>query len=98
MTNSLVRRRVDEMSEALANGAGFADALATIEGINQQAIAMAASGEAAGKLDELLRHYSELETELTRRQERQLTTWLPRAVYLLVAGWAGWQMVTNFIG
>jgi len=98
MTNSLVRRRVDEMSEALANGAGFADALATIEGINQQAVAMASSGEAAGKLDELLRHYSELENELTRRQERQLTTWLPRAVYLLVAGWAGWQVVTNFIG
>ena len=94
-TNSEVRRRIEEMNVALANGTGFTDALATIEGLNQQAIAMAASGETAGKLDEMLHHYSTLETELTHHQERQLATWLPRVIYLVIALWIGWQMVAD---
>lgn len=95
--NSEVRRRINAMVDGLAEGAGFTDALARIEGINQQAVAMGASGEGAGKLDTMLQHYSVLETELTRRQERQLTTGLPRVVYLVVAIWVGWQMVAGAV-
>lgn len=93
--NSEVQRRVNLMSLALAGGADFTQALSAIEGINEQALAMALSGESAGRLDEMLQRYSDFETEVTRRQERQLTTWLPRLLYLLVVGWVGWQMVAG---
>ncbi len=94
-TNSEVRRRINVINVALANGASFTEALATIEGLNQQAIAITASSETAGKLDEMLQHYSQLETQLTREQERQFATWLPRVAYLIIAIWTGWQIIAD---
>lgn len=95
--NSEVRRRISAMSEALANGATFVEALGRVEGIDQRALAMVATGEFAGQLDEMIRRYSEFESEATRRHDRQLALLVPRFVYLLVAGFIGWQMVAAVI-
>lgn len=91
--NSQVRRRIQAMSVALENGATVAEAMALIEGVNATALAMVVSGEAAGKLEQMLMHYCELETQATQRQDRQLMTWLPRLLYFGLAGFIGWQLI-----
>ncbi len=95
--NAEVTGRINAMAEALEGGAGFGPALSAIEGINPVAVDMVETGEAAGKLDEMVARYSETETRETRRQQQQLTTWAPRVLYLIVAVWVGWQMVAGAV-
>ena len=95
--NSQVRQRVQSMLSALEGGVSFTEALAEIDGVNSMALAMASSGEAAGRLDELLMHYCQLETEITQQQNRQWFTWLPRVIYLGLAGYIGWQLIAGSV-
>ena len=91
--NRQVRQRIQMMLSALEEGESFTAALAKIDGVNPMALAMVSSGEAAGRLDELLMHYCKLETKITQQQNNQWLTWLPRVIYFGLAGYIGWQMV-----
>ncbi|MBL4621107.1 MAG: type II secretion system F family protein [Immundisolibacteraceae bacterium] len=95
--NSQTRRRIEFMSVALEKGATVAEAMALIEGVNATALAMVNSGEAAGRIDQMLMHYCQTETELTQQQNRRLLTWAPRLVYFGLAGLIGWQLISAAI-
>ncbi len=88
-TNLAVRRRLQEVRQALANGAAFSAALQNAGGFPELFIDMTALGEQTGNLPESLDSAAEMyEGELGKRI-RHLTALLPPILIIVIAVLAG---------
>ena len=56
------------------------------------------SGEVSGQLDESLRRLYEYYTEEGTRKLHLVAQWLPRMIYLIVAGLVGYKVITFYTG
>jgi general secretion pathway protein F len=52
------------------------------------------SGEAAGRLDEMLKHSADLEKSRLQLHEQQLLEWLPRIIYFLALSWLAASIIS----
>ncbi len=76
-----------DVSEALARAGEFPDYL----------VQMWATGEKSGRMDDALGRVAKFYEERWRRSLDLVVTWLPRAVYLLVALLIAWQIISGYM-
>jgi len=84
--DAAIRRDLSRLRPLVEKGASLADGLRMLSWTsNSRLIEFVESGEAAGKLPEMLKRYVALETEAINGFYEQLAAWVPRVVYALVA-------------
>ena len=71
---------------------GVADALPP------DALGMLATGQASGRLDDMLDHLERHFLDESRRRLRALAEWLPKFIYVGVVLWVGWQILQMGLG
>jgi general secretion pathway protein F len=62
------------------------------------ALGLLATGQASGKLDEMLRHLEQHFLDESRRRLRALAEWLPKLIYICVVLWVGWNILQMGLG
>jgi general secretion pathway protein F len=81
-----IRRELTRVRQRVQHQETFANALQGVPYLQgSQVLAFAHTGEASGKLPEMLMRHAAMETEEIGRFYQQLAAWLPRIVYALVA-------------
>jgi general secretion pathway protein F len=98
--NGIIRNRFAAIKAHMVKGVTLADALASVLALleypgSDQLIAFIQSGEASGKLPEMLQRMADSETAAVQNFQQQTTIWLPRLIYGCVALWVGYGMVTG---
>ncbi len=80
-----IRRDLSCLRPLVEKGSSLADCLRTVKWTSDsRLVEFVESGEAAGKLPEMLKRYVALETEAINSFYEQLAAWVPRVVYALV--------------
>ena len=79
--NTQLRQRLQTISTRLHKGDTFAEALSQVAGVGSVARQLISTGEQAGSLADILRHYVKLESEAIALHDDMLATWLPRIIY-----------------
>jgi len=92
-TNGYVRESFADTLDRMRQGASLSDAFSGGEYLTEQARHMINSGDAAGSLSEMLQRFWTLESEALAVFDEQVSEWLPRLIYALIAGW----MVSNIL-
>ncbi|WP_181372963.1 type II secretion system F family protein [Massilia glaciei] len=93
--NAIVREDLSSLLPAVQSGATLSEALAALRLCDTGKLhAFAHTGEESGSLPEMLQRYSDMETEALAQIQSDISTWLPRLFYVLVALW----MVVQLIG
>ncbi len=91
-----MRRELAKIRPRVEKGAPFADALGDIDYIqDEHVIQFATTGEASGTLPEMLMRHTKMETESINGFLEQLTMWVPRVVYGIVALWMAYGLITG---
>ena len=86
--NRIVRADLDTMLPRLKAGATLAQAIKALQLADTgQLHALALTGEESGTLPEMLRRHAAAESDAINRFQHELTAWLPRVFYALVALW-----------
>ena len=93
--NGLIRQHIERQIPAISGGGNVADTLANVAEIEQSTIRLIHIGEQSGKLAATLLRFCRLEYETINLQEKALAEWLPRIVYLMIAVWMGYSIVTG---
>lgn len=93
-SNGHVQSRFMHSLELLEQGAPLAEAFRAAGLLSASANQMLATGDASGRLTEMLRRFSTLERGALELVDQQIADWLPRLVYALVAGW----MASHILG
>ena len=62
---------------------------------SSQVVAFAETGEASGSLPEMLFRHTAAETAALQHFQQQLTDWLPRLVYVAIAGWIAYGILSG---
>ena len=83
--DAAMRRDLRQVRPMVEKGSSLADCLRAVSWTSDvRLIEFVESGEAAGKLPEMLKRYAALETEAINAFFDQLAAWVPRVVYALV--------------
>ena len=83
--DAVIRRDLSRIRASVERGASLADCVRTVRWTSDaRLIDFVESGEAAGKLPEMLKRYVALETDAINVFYEQLAAWVPRVVYALV--------------
>lgn len=91
-----IRRELGKVRPKVARGASLTDALHGVRYVmDERLIQFVRTGEASGKLPEMLLRHTQMETDDINSLLRQLAMWVPRAVYALVACWMAYWLVTS---
>jgi type II secretory pathway component PulF len=57
-----------------------------------------ANAERIGGLEEDLKRWASWYGEAVTARVEQIGTWVPKAIYLLVAAYVGWQVIRTYVG
>ena len=79
--NTHLCQRLQTISIRLHKGDTFAEALSQVAEFSTVAHQLISTGEHAGSLDNMLRHYVKLESEAIALHDEMLAAWLPRIIY-----------------
>ena len=91
-----IRRALAKIRPRLEGGAPLAAALRDIAYItDERVIQFAETGESSGTLPEMLIRYAAIETAALNSSLEQITAWVPRVLYGLVALWIAYGLVTG---
>lgn len=83
-----VRVQFEGLLPQMQAGATLANAARSLGCLgNREVIGMLATGEASGRLPELLAHYARAEGVEIASMQDQFATWLPRIIYAAIALW-----------
>lgn len=94
--NRGIRRQFQAAAAEIRRGVPFAPALAGLHCLHGSSVlALAATGEASGSLPQMLLHYVNAETAALNQFQQQLSDWLPRIVYALIAGWVTYGLLNG---
>ena len=76
------------------------DSLVTVmaDALPPDALGMLATGQASGRLDDMLDHLERHFLDESRRRLRALAEWLPKFIYVGVVLWVGWQILQMGLG
>jgi type II secretory pathway component PulF len=87
VNNGHLQAGLEDVEQALRDGATVGDALAHSPDLDHKLLALAGTGDYAGTIDAMLLEYVRLEEEELNDAEDRLATWAPRLIYVLVALW-----------
>jgi general secretion pathway protein F len=89
IANIRMRHQYEALVDAVRGGATFAQALRMLPYLaNSRVLDFVQTGEASGTLPDMLYRHVQMETGDIDLFYEQLTTWVPRVVYTLVALWS----------
>jgi general secretion pathway protein F len=78
----------------MRNGATLASAVTGVAYMpDTQVRAFIETGESSGTLPEMLFRYANAETESINQLQQQMTEWLPRLAYAVIAGWVAYSIL-----
>jgi general secretion pathway protein F len=92
-SNSFIRESFDDTRARMQHGMPLGQAFADGEYLTSRSKQFVTSGDSAGQLSDMLRRNSALEGLEVEAFDDQVATWIPRLVYMVVAGW----MITNIL-
>ena len=92
--NRHLRDCLGRAEQSLHGGASLFDALKQCPEFDPTLLALVDSGEVAGRVDEMLLHYVGMEEQALGQLEDMLVTWGARLVYLMVALWMAWSILS----
>lgn len=91
---SVIKQSYASIKKNIMNGATLAS---TITGVaympDTQVRAFIETGESSGTLPEMLFRYANAETESINQLQQQITEWLPRLAYAVIAGWVAYSIL-----
>ncbi len=95
-----IRKDYAKLRPKIVNGAPLSNALEGLKFLGtaanrEQAISFTRTGETSGTLPEMLFRHVEMETEDINHTQAQITAWIPKAVYLCVAIWMAYSILTG---
>ncbi len=94
--NALVREDLSSLMPAVQSGATLSEAVAALRLVDTVTLhAFVHTGEQSGTLAEMLQRYSDTETESLARIQSDLSAWLPRLFYAVVALWMAVQLLSG---
>ena len=96
MRNARLRRNFATLAQNVAAGQSLARAFAAhaFPGCSML-VTLLNSGEATGRPGEALLHFARLEAQQLAAQQRWLAVWLPRLIYLSVAAWMAYGLLSS---
>lgn len=80
------------------SGASVADTLAEVPCIETTLVQVVHSSEQSGRLAGGMLQFARHEAETLGRQEETLAAWLPRVIYVLIASWMAYSVMTGMTG
>jgi type II secretory pathway component PulF len=91
-----IRRELSKIRPRVANGASLAEALQGVGYVKDERLTQFIhTGEASGKLPEMLLRHTRMETESIDSALEQLATWVPRVVYGVALLWMAYGLLTG---
>jgi general secretion pathway protein F len=91
-----IRRELNKLRPRIAKGSSLTDALPGIGYVtDDRLLQFVRTGEASGKLPEMLLRHTGIETESINSFLEQLAMWLPRVVYGAVLIWMAYGLLTG---
>jgi general secretion pathway protein F len=91
-----IRRELSRITPRVAMGASLIDSLQGIGYVSDdRLIQFVRTGEASGKLPEMLLRHTRMETESINGFLEQLAMWIPRLVYGAVLMWMAYGLLTG---
>ncbi|MBI1890473.1 MAG: type II secretion system F family protein [Burkholderiales bacterium] len=91
-----VKQAFSPIQSRIEQGSTLTQALADIPYIDQElALGLIHTGEASGKLPEMLFRYAAMETTAINDFDKQMAEWLPRLIYAAVAAWVAYGLLTG---
>ena len=86
--NPVIHADFARLKQRMMQGASFAQALESLQYLgNDQVLGYIQTGETSGTLPEMLQRFVDRETEAIARFQQEISAWLPRMVYVLLALW-----------
>ncbi|MEN0105778.1 MAG: type II secretion system F family protein [Pseudomonas sp.] len=94
VSNHALRRQFTAMQQRVLHGEPLARAMAPMTFIGRpQLMNLVAAGEASGTLPQTLLAYASRESQTLASAQDSLLTWLPRLLYIGVAGWMAYSLI-----
>ena len=91
-----MRRELSKISLRIAKGTSLTDALPGVGYVTDERLAQfVRTGEASGKLPEMLLRHTKMETESINSFLEQLAMWMPRVVYGAVVVWMAYGLLSG---
>jgi general secretion pathway protein F len=91
-----IRRQLLRIQPRVAKGSSLAEAMRGIGYLQDARLhQFVQTGEASGELPQMLMRHSRFETETINSSLEQLTLWVPRAIYGMVALWMAYGLLTH---
>jgi type II secretory pathway component PulF len=91
-----IRRELNKIRPRIAKGTSLTDALPGIGYVDdERLVQFVRTGEASGKLPEMLLRHTRMETESINSFLEQLAMWIPRVVYGAVVVWMAYGLLTG---
>ena len=94
--NGVIREDFSRLKRRMLEGASFVQAVEKLHYLgNDQAIGFIQTGEESGTLPAMLVRFADAENTAINRIQQELLTWLPRAVYTLLALWMAYGILSS---
>ena len=94
--NSAIKRVLAGVGPRIEKGASLTQAISNLPYIgNSYVIDFVQTGEASGSLPEMLFRHATAETAALQHFQQQLTDWLPRIIYAVIAGWVAYGILSG---
>jgi type II secretory pathway component PulF len=91
-----IRRQLLRIRPRIAKGSSLAEAMRGIGYLEDARLhQFVRTGEASGELPQMLMRHTRFETESINSSLEQLTLWVPRAIYGIVALWMAYGLLTS---
>lgn len=91
-----IRNELYKLRPRIAKGSSLTDALPGVGYVtDERLIQFARTGEASGKLPEMLLRHTRMETESINGFLEQLALWTPRVIYGAVAAWMAYGLLSG---
>ena len=91
-----IKREFSRIAPQITRGATLAQAIATLPAFgNEHLVSFVQTGESSGTLPEMLLRHTALETDLINGAYEQLAVWAPRLIYMLVALWVAYGLISG---
>ncbi|BCM25625.1 hypothetical protein ZMTM_18840 [Methyloradius palustris] len=96
VADSAIKAELSKAALRLKAGATFSQAMQKLVFLKSAtAMHFIETGEAAGKLPEMLMRYTQQESAFLLQREKLLADWLPKIIYALIALWVAYSLISD---
>jgi general secretion pathway protein F len=94
--DSAIKAELNRVGLRLKAGTTFTQAMQKVAFLKSAtAMHFIQTGEAAGRLPEMLMRYTEQESAFLLQREKLLADWLPKILYALIAVWVAYGLISD---